>query len=130
MNYKLVTNSDEIKIMLDDFFFEILIRKEAVFRLLENFGKKEGLGFGGKTVLFLNDLDESDEAYQKLGNDRVLLSVDEATSTADEDSEAYLSFPVLYEHLSEKVAKIIEDRPEEKGRLEDLMSKVRKALDI
>ncbi|PEE39730.1 ribonuclease toxin immunity protein CdiI [Bacillus pseudomycoides] len=130
MSYKLVTDINQIKKLLDDYFIEIITTKGALIEALQSFSKKEGFGIAGKSILFLNDLDESDEAYARLGNDKVLLSVDEATSSANEDIEAYLSFSEFYKYLKSQVEKVSMGNREEKLELENVLLKVKKGLAI
>lgn len=130
MTYKLVTDINQIRRLLEDYFIEIITTKGALIEALQSFSQKEGFGIAGKSILFLNDLDESDEAYARLGNDKVLLSVDEATSSANEDSEAYLSFTEFYKFLKSQLEKVNVDNQVEKLELENVLLKVKKGLDI
>ncbi|GGB56525.1 hypothetical protein F3157_10120 [Virgibacillus dakarensis] len=131
MTYKLIIDKNEITNLLNDYFFEVSGVRGLLPEALKYFGKKEGFGSGGKTILFLNDLDESDEAYAVLkGDGKVLLSVDEATSSADQDCEAYLTFQEFYDYLIKEVQKVSKEKPEQKQELESLMLDVKKGLNI
>ncbi|SFK03879.1 MULTISPECIES: ribonuclease toxin immunity protein CdiI [unclassified Bacillus (in: firmicutes)] len=130
MEYKLITYKNELDILMKDYFFEISDVRNKLQEALHYFSKKEGFGSGGKVILFVNDLDESDEAFFELQNNKVLFSVDQATSSANEDSEAYLSFQEFYEYLKDQVEKVSTDKPEEKEELERLLLQVKQGLSI
>ncbi|WP_239256421.1 hypothetical protein [Listeria ilorinensis] len=129
MANKLITDKNEIEKLLQDYFVEIKHTKGALAELLKNYAKKEGYAISEKEIFFEGDLDESDEAYQVL-KDRplVLLDISAQTSSAEEDSEAYLSFDELYLYLKKEVERTIEnDISRQKGLLV-LLDKVREAL--
>lgn len=126
MTYVIITDKKKIDQLIHEYF--VVVSDSLLFKALKNFSKKEGFGIEFTSFLFKNDLDAFDEAYQKLDDEHVLLSVEKPA--ADEDSEVYLSFLKFYEYLEKQVSKISKEKPEEKDELESLLLEVKKGLGI
>ncbi|MDM5154710.1 hypothetical protein QUF88_12975 [Bacillus sp. DX1.1] len=131
MSSKLIVDFKEIKVLLDDIFWELTVRNRLI-DALKDFKNKEGYDIGGKAILFRDDLDEYDLAHlpKTLDDRHVLIDVDAATSSVNEDSQGYLSFEEFYVYLEKRVEKVISSQPDEKEELTELLLEVKKGLEV
>lgn len=75
MDYIILKNSADKKMILDDIFFEISRRKSGIEKALKNFSQLEGYIVEGKAICFRKDLDEFELSQLKipLDNEHVLV---------------------------------------------------------
>lgn len=104
MEYKIVNDFEEIKVLLKDIFTEISMRKRMK-EVLQNFSLKKGCVVERKAICFRADLDEYDLSQLKipLDNFHVLIEVDAIASSINQNSQAYLTFLEFYEYLEKNI---------------------------
>lgn len=105
MDYIILKNSADKKIILDDIFFEISRRKSGIEKALKNFSQLEGYIVEGKAICFRKDLDEFELSQLKipLDNEHVLVDVEADYSSIDKNSQAYFTFNEFYEYVENNV---------------------------
>ncbi|EAC9870991.1 hypothetical protein BBQ08_00905 [Listeria monocytogenes] len=105
MDYIILKNSADKKMILDDIFFEISRRKSGIEKALKNFSQLEGYIVEGKAICFRKDLDEFELSQLKipLDNEHVLVDVEADYSSMDKNSQAYFTFNEFYEYVEKNV---------------------------
>ncbi|EAG2075457.1 hypothetical protein BCR83_09265 [Listeria monocytogenes] len=105
MDYIILKNSADKKMILDDIFFEISRRKSGIEKALKNFSQLEGYIVEGKTICFRKDLDEFELSQLKipLDNEHVLVDVEADYSSIDKNSQAYFTFNEFYDYVEKNV---------------------------
>lgn len=105
MDYIILKNSADKKMILDDIFFEISRRKSGIEKALKNFSQLEGYIVEGKAICFRKDLDEFELSQLKipLDNEHVLVDVEADYSSIDKNSQAYFTFNEFYEYVEKNV---------------------------
>ncbi|HAO6375253.1 TPA: hypothetical protein IQC23_001285 [Listeria monocytogenes] len=105
MDYIILKNSADKKMILDDIFFEIFRRKSGIEKALKNFSQLEGYIVEGKAICFRKDLDEFELSQLKipLDNEHVLVDVEADYSSIDKNSQAYFTFNEFYEYIEKNV---------------------------
>ncbi|EAC8104512.1 hypothetical protein LN421_001247 [Listeria monocytogenes] len=105
MDYIILKNSADKKMILDDIFFEISRRKSGIEKALKNFSQLEGYIVEGKAICFRKDLDEFELSQLKipLDNEHVLVDVEADYSSIDKNSQAYFKFNEFYEYVEKNV---------------------------
>ncbi|EAE8881568.1 hypothetical protein BSX38_02250 [Listeria monocytogenes] len=105
MDYIILKNSADKKMILDDIFFEISRRKSGIEKALKNFSQLEGYIVEGKAICFRKDLDELELSQLKipLDNEHILVDVEADYSSIDKNSQAYFTFNEFYEYVEKNV---------------------------
>lgn len=105
MDYIILKNSADKKMILDDIFFEISRRKSGIEKALKNFSQLEGYIVEGKAICFRKDLDEFELSQLKipLDTEHVLVDVEADYSSIDKNSQAYFTFNEFYEYVEKNV---------------------------
>ncbi|EHP2984629.1 TPA: hypothetical protein ACSY4E_01325 [Listeria monocytogenes] len=105
MDYIILKNSADKKMILDDIFFEISRRKSGIEKALKNFSQLEGYIVEGKAICFRKVLDEFELSQLKipLDNEHVLVDVEADYSSIDKNSQAYFTFNEFYEYVEKNV---------------------------
>ncbi|MBC1439668.1 hypothetical protein [Listeria innocua] len=105
MDYIILKNSADKKMILDDIFFEISRRKSGIEKALKNFSQLEGYIVEGKAICFRKDLDEFELSQLKipLDNEHVLVDFEADYSSIDKNSQAYFTFNEFYEYVEKNV---------------------------
>ncbi|EAD8645428.1 hypothetical protein AF450_07425 [Listeria monocytogenes] len=105
MDYIILKNSADKKMILDDIFFEISRRKSGIEKALKTFSQLEGYIVEGKAICFRKDLDEFELSQLKipLDNEHVLVDVEADYSSIDKNSQAYFTFNEFYEYVEKNV---------------------------
>ncbi|MGX7419515.1 hypothetical protein ACWOFR_12020 [Carnobacterium gallinarum] len=108
MEYRLITKTEDIEVLLDEIFTELGMRKR-IKKVLKHFSLKEGCVIERKAILFKEDLDEFDLSQLKIPLDdcHILIEVDAIASTINENSQAYLMFTDFYNYLERNIKKYI-----------------------
>ncbi|WP_228463314.1 hypothetical protein, partial [Listeria seeligeri] len=105
IDYIILKNSADKKMILDDIFFEISRRKSGIEKALKNFSQLEGYIVEGKAICFRKDLDEFELSQLKipLDNEHVLVDFEADYSSIDKNSQAYFTFNEFYEYVEKNV---------------------------
>ncbi|MHC5218559.1 ribonuclease toxin immunity protein CdiI [Enterococcus sp. LJL128] len=125
---KLITEKKLIDDLMKSYFF--VVRNYYFKEALRKFSEKQGFGVGYASILFLDDLDEEDFEImtQNLDGEHILLDME--SPQVDEDCEAYISFTELYNYLDNRVKEVIDEQPEEREELLDLLKEVKRGLNL
>ena len=128
MEYHILTEPSDKKIILDDMFFEISNRKSSIERSLKNFSKEQGYVVEGKGINFQGDLDEYDLSQLPfpLEEHHILIGAEAGYSSLGFECEGYMTFSEFYGYLEEILPRYVEMTDE----IKDLMLDVKKGLGL
>ncbi len=129
--YKIITDTKEKENILLTFSHNVKISS------LKEYVNKTGYGDDFMDVLFKKDLEEDLYSYQQelkeiQDNQVVIHAYYPATISDSKDAEEvlYLNFDEFYNYLVEVVDKKISENPEDKVEYQELLAKIKIALEL
>lgn len=128
MNYVILEDQADKKMILDDIFFEIAHRKLGIEKALKKFSQQEGYIVEGKAICFRGDLDEYELSQLKIPLDdkHILVDVEADYSSVTQNSQAYITFKEFYSYLE----KYLKNYVSLDDRIYNLLLDVKKGLEI